>query len=302
MENSRHTGNFNPERLAQGLGWFSLGLGLVEVLAPRRVSRWVGLSERPWLIRLFGLREMATGVGILTQRRPAGWVWSRVGGDVMDLAVLGTAFNGAGSRPGRVAAATAAVAGVTALDVFCGQELCRNGKASHGATHVEASLIINRPPEEVYQFWRDFQNLARFMSHLVSVEETSGTRSHWVAKGPAGTAVEWDAEVITDTPNEVIAWRSLEGADVDNAGSVRFEGAPGRRGTLVRVKMQYRPMGGKFGAALAKVLGQSPEKQLKVDLYRFKQVMETGEVARTDGQPAGRPRSTSRKYDDLVRR
>ena len=138
------------------------------------------------------------------------------------------------------------------------------------------------------------------MSHLESVQVLSPTRSHWVAKGPAGTQVEWDAEIITDMPNEVIAWRSLEGADVDNAGSVRFERAPGGRGTIVRVKMQYRPVGGTLGSAVAKLFGQAPEKQIKVDLYQFKQVIETGEVARTEGQPAGCSRSTSRKVDDLV--
>jgi len=113
--------------------------------------------------------------------------------------------------------------------------------------------------------------------------------------------VEWDAEIITDKPNEVISWHSLEGSDVDHAGSVRFERAAGGRGTIVRVKMQYRPMGGRLGTAVAKLFGQAPEKQIKIDMCRLKQVIETGEVARTEGQPAGRPRSTSRKYDDLVR-
>jgi uncharacterized membrane protein len=122
-----------------------------------------------------------------------------------------------------------------------------------------------------------------------------------VAKGPGGTPVEWDAEIISDKPNDLISWHSLEGADVDNAGSVRFERAPGGRGTIVRVKMQYRPMAGKLGTAVATLFGQAPEKQVKVDLYRFKQVMETGEVARTEGQPAGRSSGTSRKFDDAVR-
>ena len=161
--------------------------------------------------------------------------------------------------------------------------------------------MINRSPEEVYQFWRELANLPQFMTHLICVEERSSTQSRWVAKGPGGAPVEWDAEIITDTPNEVISWRSLEGSDVANAGSVRFERAPGNRGTIVRVKMQYRPMAGKLGAAIARLFGQAPEKQIKVDLYRLKQVLETGEVARTEGQPAGRPRSTSRKFDDVVR-
>jgi uncharacterized membrane protein len=288
-------------QLAQGLGWFSIGLGLAEVLAPRKLARIIGVRENRFLLRLLGLREIASGIGILTQHRPAGWVWSRVGGDVMDLALLGTALQRNGVRPARVAAATAAVASVTALDLFCGQELSRSSRPGDGAIHLERSIIINRSPEELYKFWRNFQNLPRFMNHLESVQVVDDKRSHWVAKAPAGTVVEWDAEIVNETPNELIAWRSLDGADVDNAGSVRFERAPGDRGTIVHVKLQYRPPAGVVGATVAKLLGQAPEKQIKVDLLQMKQFIETGEIVKTEGQPAGRSRSTSRKYDDLVR-
>jgi len=303
MANDGRVGKWSPERMAEGLGWFSIGLGVAEVLAPRQLGRMIGLRRKhTFLLRLLGLREIASGLGILSKQRPAGWLWSRVGGDALDLALLGVSLGANDRRRGRLTAATAAVAGVTALDLFCSQELSRTSKAAgDGAVHVEKSVTINRSAEELYRFWRNFQNLPRFMSHLVSVEVTGPTRSHWIAKGPAGTTVEWDAEIVTETPNELISWRSLDGADVANAGSVRFERAPGGRGTIVRVKMQYRPMGGAVGATVAKLLGQAPEKQVKLDLYQFKQVMETGEVARTEGQPAGRSRSTSRKYDELVR-
>jgi uncharacterized membrane protein len=304
MGNNGRVGKFSPEQLAQCLGWFSIGLGLAQLLAPRQLSKVIGLQrENRYLLRLLGLREVASGIGILTQRRPANWVWSRVGGDALDLALLGVALNTGNPQRGRVAAATAAVAGVTALDVLCGQELTRSRKPSgDGAVHVERSVTINLPPEAVYAFWRDFKNLPRFMGHLQSVETTGPTTSHWVAKGPAGTNVEWDAEIITDTPKQVISWRSLEGADVANAGAVRFEEAPGGRGTVVRVKMQYRSMGGTVGSTVAKLLGQAPEKQLKVDLYQLKQYLETGEVARTEGQPAGRARSLSTKYDAALQK
>jgi uncharacterized membrane protein len=169
-----------------------------------------------------------------------------------------------------------------------------------GAVHFRKSIIVNRAPDELYQVWRNFQELPRFVNHLLSVQ-VSGERSHWVAKGPAGSRVEWDAEIVEDRPNEVIAWRSLENADVDHAGSVRFERAPGGRGSIVRVQMQYRAPAGKAGAVIAKLLGQSPEKQIAVDLLRFKQMVETGEIAQTEGQPARRTRSTSRRFDDLVR-
>ena len=139
------------------------------------------------------------------------------------------------------------------------------------------------------------------MNHLESVRVIDTRRSHWVAKAPAGTTVEWDAEIIADKPNEMIAWRSLEGAEVDNSGSVHFERASGSRGTVVRVEMHYRPPAGVLGAKIAKLFGEEPEEQVAADLLRFKQVMETGEIARTEGQPAGRKRSTSRKFDDTVR-
>lgn len=153
---------------------------------------------------------------------------------------------------------------------------------------VEKSVTINKSPAELYRFWRNFENLPRFMDHLESVSVMDNNRSHWVAKAPAGTSVEWDAEVYNEKENELIAWRSLEGADVDSAGSVRFEPAPGGRGTIVRVVLKYDPPGGVVGAAVAKLFGEEPGQQIDDDLRRFKQLMEAGEVATTTGQPSGR--------------
>ncbi|HYO64384.1 MAG TPA: SRPBCC family protein [Pyrinomonadaceae bacterium] len=160
---------------------------------------------------------------------------------------------------------------------------------------VEKSVIINRSPEELYSYWRNFENLPRIMSHLESVHTTGEGRSHWVAKGPAGTTVEWDAEVYNEKENEMIAWRSLEGADVDNAGSVHFTPAPGGRGTQVRVVVKYDPPAGKVGAAVAKLLGEEPSGQIQEDLRRFKQFMETGETLTTEGQSSGRAASAGRQ-------
>ena len=153
---------------------------------------------------------------------------------------------------------------------------------------VEKSITINRPPEELFRFWRNFENLPRVMSHLESVQVTGDNRSHWVAKAPAGTSVEWDAEVYNEKENELIAWRSLEGADVDSAGSVHFTPAPAGRGTELRVVLKYDPPAGKIGAAVAKLFGEEPEQQIEEDLRRFKSMMETGEVPTTEGQPSGR--------------
>jgi uncharacterized membrane protein len=151
---------------------------------------------------------------------------------------------------------------------------------------VEKSVTINRSPQELYSFWRRFENLPRIMRHLESVTTTGEGRSHWVAKAPAGSTVEWDAEVYNEKEGELIAWRSLDGADVDNAGSVRFEPTVG--GTLLRVTLRYDPPGGALGAAVARLFGENPDQQIEEDLQRFKQVMEVGENAAGTGQTSGR--------------
>lgn len=156
---------------------------------------------------------------------------------------------------------------------------------------VEKSVTINKSPAELYSFWRNFENLPRFMKHLESVRTTGEGRSHWVARAPAGKTVEWDAEIYNEKENELIAWRSLEGADVDNAGSVRFEPATGERGTVVKVTLKYDPPGGALGAAIAKLFGEEPSQQIEEDLHRFKQVMEAGQTPTTEGQPSGRSAS-----------
>jgi len=145
---------------------------------------------------------------------------------------------------------------------------------------VEVGVTVNKLADEVYRFWRRFENLPKFMKHLKEVRELGGGRSHWVAEGPLGVSVEWDAEIITDRPNEAISWKSLDGADVDTSGSVHFRPAPGGRGTEVRVTLKYLPPAGKVGAAAAKVLGADPESQIREDLNRFKTLMETGEIAK----------------------
>src|SRR5687768_15980950 len=144
---------------------------------------------------------------------------------------------------------------------------------------VEESVTINRPVPELYRFWRNLENLPRFMTHLHSVERITDTLSRWQAKGPAGSTVEWNAEIINEVPDRVIGWRSLEGSDVVSAGSVNFEEA-GAGGTTVRVRLQYSPPLGKVGAAVAKLLGADAATEIRQDLHRFKSLVETGQTAR----------------------
>src|SRR5262245_27785497 len=193
----------NEEKIARGLGWFSIGLGVAEILAPRSLAKLIGLRGNPsGLLRMLGAREITSGVGILTGRQPnAKWMWSRVGGDAMDLARLGAAFRTKRANRNKLAMATAAVAGVTALDAICSQRLSRrNGARGAGVIRIAQSVTINRSPEEIYRFWRDLQNLPRFMKHLDSVRATGDKRSHWAAKAPAGRTVEWDAEITEGRP------------------------------------------------------------------------------------------------------
>src|SRR5690606_10127077 len=143
-------------------------------------------------------------------------------------------------------------------------------------------------PETLYAVWRDFSGLPRFMRHLESVTVLDDRRSHWVARAPAGRTVEWDAEISADEPGRRIAWHSVDGSEVAHAGSVRFEPAPAGRGTEVHVSLEYAPPGGELGARLARFLKEEPEHQIRDDLRHFKQWMETGELATTEGQPSGR--------------
>ena len=160
---------------------------------------------------------------------------------------------------------------------------------------------LSQSPEELYTFWRDFTNLPLFMRNLESVIQVDPTRSHWVAKGPAGARVEWDAEIYNEKENELIAWRSLENADVVNAGSVRFQAGPEGRGTFVRVTVNYNPPAGKLGSNLTAILGAEPEQLIKEDLRRLKQTLEAGEIATIDGQTSGRARKLN-QLDKLDRR
>jgi len=303
-----HRGNrFAAERLAAGLGWFSIGLGCAELAAPGLMARLIGLPDDATnrrTLQALGVREMASGFGILGQARPAPWIWSRVAGDAMDLALLGRAAASTRTEKGRLAFAGAVVLGVTALDLVCGERLSQHTKAGGrrlgplgrltggavfgGPIKVVQSLTIMHPVDELYRFWRDFTNLPRIMKHLESVEPTDDRHSRWKAKAPLGGSVEWQSEITDDQINGRIAWRSLPGADVPNCGSVTFKPKHGAAGTVVQVELSYEPPAGAIGATFAKLFGSSPEQEIREDLRRFKQVMETGEILQSDASAKGR--------------
>ncbi|HZT76329.1 MAG TPA: SRPBCC family protein [Vicinamibacterales bacterium] len=224
-----------------------------------------------WASALGGAAIAAYGIKQLTDRSPAGAA----------LAAAGTALIVRGAT-GHCPMYSAA-----GINTANGHDDTREHLAGARGVNVEEAVTINRTAAELYRVWRDFEQLPRFMAYLESVRQLDQRRSHWIAKGPAGRHVEWDAEIINEIPDELIGWRTLDGADVISAGSVRFVPAPGGRGTQVRVRMQYDPPGGKVGAAVAWIFGKEPSQTVLEDLRHFKQLMEAGEIPTTAGQPRG---------------
>lgn len=300
------------EGLAVGLGWFSLALGAVGMVAPREVARFIGAPDDPRtasLLRAYGAREIGTGLALLAQPDQPAWLWSRVAGDVLDLASLGAIARSDRADGSRLGPAIGIIAGVAVLDALAAIRLERTqarrwqqapeGRPAPHAVQVERVTTVNRPIEEVYRFWRSFENFPRFMRHLTSVENLGEGRTRWRASGPGGVPVQWDAQTTDERDNERIAWRSLEGATVDNRGSVEFRRAPGARGTEVRVRLEYRPPAGALGRGVAWLVGKDPEQQVHEDLHRVKQLLETGEVALSDGPSLRRPAQPAREPREI---
>ncbi|MEU4690475.1 SRPBCC family protein [Actinoplanes sp. NPDC023714] len=283
------------QRRGRGLGWMSLGLGVAQLAAPDRVRRMSGVDDSAMsraVVPLVGARELIHAAGLLTSRRKGAWAWTRVLGDAMDLTALGMALaHRGGDRRRRLLAVTGAVAGITVLDLMTAVQATRAkeiGARKGGSMELTATTTIRKPATEVYAFWRALENLPAFMAHLEQVRTTGARTSHWTATAPFGKNVEWDAEIVDEDPGEKIAWRSTGDADVPNAGTVRFVPAPDGVSTEVHVVLVYEIPGGAIGKAVAKYFGEEPHQQLDDDLRRLKQVLETGEVVRSDGAPWGK--------------
>jgi len=232
--------NSHLQLMARGLGWFSIGLGATQIIAPRRLSRLIGVSDQDWLMRFLGVREIASGIGILRANNPAPGLWARVAGDTMDLALLGMAFTLCDSDRRRLAGATLAVAGVTAADAWC------SARSSDSEALRTVQLIsVNCTPQEAYRYWRLPANSARFMKSIRAVRAS---------------------QIMNQTAGEQITWKF---------GSVRFPPLRHGRGTEVRLELD-----GLFSSTGA-----------HQDLRRFKQLVETGEIPTTAGQPFGPSRT-----------
>jgi uncharacterized membrane protein len=278
--------------LTRRLGWASIALAVPQLARPDAVARAAGVddaAEAPNVVFAVGARELLHAVALLAG--PSSMIWTRVAGDALDLTVLNRARSARrGERRSRASAATAVVAAITALDLYAAVRSSRagqHGKGRPGPLKVDASISVNRPPQEVYDYWRDFERLPTFMRHLQSVTVGADGRSHWKADAPIRRSVEWDAELTGDEPGRRLSWKSLRGADIDNSGTVHFAPTPDGSGTEVRVNLHYDLPGGAVGRAVAKLLGEEPDQQVRDDLRRFKQVLETGDVVRSDALPQG---------------
>ncbi|MCW2745401.1 MAG: cyclase [Mycobacterium sp.] len=280
-------GRLASDHLVQGLGVASLGLGIPPLLAPGRFGKALGIGDEPRhraTAAVVGVRELVAAAGLLGLASPA-FLWARVGGDAMDLALLGRGIkHHDGKGLWRTVAATAAVVGITGLDAYAA------ATRSRGAATVvlHATTTIRKSPQEVYDRWRRLEDLPAFMAHVDQVTVTGPTTSHWKATAPFGRTVEWDAEITEDLPGHRIVWRSVQGSAIELFGDVRFTSAPGHRGTEIHATMRYAMPAGKLGEAVARYFGEEPHQQLDDDLRRFKQVVETGEVVRSDGAPGGK--------------
>ncbi|MET8116493.1 SRPBCC family protein [Streptomyces prasinus] len=284
---TRSTSRLRHDPLVRGLGWASALLGVPQVAAPAGFARALGVddtSRHRSATTAVGVRELAAATGLLGRPHPA-WLWGRVGGDLMDLTMLTRALkNHNGRGLGRTVAATAAVTAITATDVYAAVTRTRRS----APMELTAAITVTQPPDEVYGLWSDLERLPDFMAHLDEVRVTGPRTSHWRAGAPFGKVVEWDAETTQDVPGQLIAWRSADGADIDNSGEVRFVPAPGGRGTEIRVTLRYDLPGGALSKTAARYFGEEPHQQLDDDLRRFKQIAETGEVVRSEGAPGGK--------------
>jgi len=257
------------------------------------VAQLVGVDaddETIAVMRVLGVREIASGFGILTQPKPAPWLWARVGGDAMDLALLRRALSSPRADHNRVASASAAVAGIAAVDALCGTRLTAEADApdqteampQSGEVHAKAAITVNAPIAEVYAFWEGFRNLPRFMGDFAAVDVSSDRNSSWSLTAPAGITINWDVEIADATPNQRITWQTAAGTTLVASGEVRFRSAPGGRGTEVVFDARFNPPGGELGKKIAGFFAEALGTKIGSDLRRFKQLVELGEIVHSD--------------------
>ena len=300
---------YKTHRLARALGWFSVGLGLTELLGGEQLDETFGTRDRRNLFRAFGLRELITGVGILLPGRPtAPWLWARVAGDVLDLAALGESTRLKRARRDNLAAAIIAVTGVTAVDVFCAWQLTGKGSsdrdeagAEDDQPHVKRSLTVDAPANTVRRLWEEGGTFSQIMGHLAEVHPTGEGRARWTTHGPLGETLTWDTEMVTTTAvangsADSLCWRSLSGAKVPNEITLRLRPAPVGQGTEMHLGLRFEPPGGALGKGVAKLFGALPGVLAMKALARAKALLEAGEIPALGRNASARTGATANAY------
>jgi uncharacterized membrane protein len=272
---------------AVGMGLASVALGIAKVAAPRALARLAGLPDRPFatqIVRALGAREVVVGVGLIARRRASPWLWARVAGDALELALLGAAVGTGRADRRRAAGALGVLAGVAALDVACAVAATR--RRSGLDAPVRRSVTVARARTDVYRFWRDLSNAPAFMADIESVDVLDDRRSRWSAHGPVGPVVSWEVLIVDARPDELLRWRSVEGAqsDVRAEGVVRFADALDGRGTEVELELGYGLPSDAPERAAAFVARAAEPERIEADLARCRELLETGRVARPDGE------------------
>lgn len=283
-----NAGDDVPEafHLSHAVGLTSIGLGVAQLVAPNLVGAITGVDrglKRSMGLRATGLGDLALGLGVLLRPRRPGPLWARVAADALGIGLLAWSIRGKRSGRDRAIASLMASAGLMALDAYATAKVTSAHEAA--APPVMFSVTINKTPAEVYAFFRRLENLPLFMDYLQSVEQT-GERSHWVARLPVVGTVSWDAELVVDQPGERIEWETVKGSVFAHKGTVTFAVGPGGKGTEVRVQMEAGLPGTPVSATFAKLLTKP---QIKGDLRRLKQVVETGEVLFSDASSHRKP-------------
>jgi uncharacterized membrane protein len=275
-------------KLAHSLGWLSAGLGVTEIVAPRAFSKLIGVSQHA-PDRLARLGKLAAGATLLAKPQPTFGFWARLAVAALQLAQRRR--KPARSSTVRIVATGAAVGGATAVGALIIKK-SRAQTLSHRSLRHSASVAVNRPAEECYRYWRDPQKLPMFFKNLKEVHTSSNGRLEWRTRGPDGKDVLRTLELTEDRPGESIAWHSLGDSRITESGSVRFQPMPGGNGTVVRLHVQHE-IPSATTRVVRTLLGKDPTLRLRKTLLRFKQIVETGEIATTEGQPAGRSSSTT---------
>lgn len=265
--------------------WLSLGIGAASLLGSAGATRLIGArptTANRLAFAAIGVCDIAYGLSLLSGGPPTRWAWLRVAADVANLSVLGTRFAPQKLNGPAFGGLLAAGAGLTLIDTLAAAGTS-NGQGEHTQhnVYVNATTTIRRSPEEVYRFWRDLSNLPRFMTHVESVTEAQG-HTTWKARASFGPAVTWDAQITSDRPGEEIRWRSTDHSLLANHGGVYFRPAPGGRGTEVHVHLGFEPPLGAVGEGIARLFQALPREQVTADLRRLKQLLEVGEIVRSD--------------------